>query len=218
MSATPLVWESASQSGGDVVEARIVLSGVSFPFLLRPLKRMDDESLLRFCSANDPLRIERTAEGDLIVMTPAGGKTGNREGFLFRELDLWVESHAKGIAFNSNTGFSFPDGVVRSPDAAWLSDEQWNPLTEAEREEYLPVCPEFVVELRSPSDRIPDLEARLEFWMSRGALLSWLIDPQRQLAVVYRQGREPETLLRPDLLAGEGPLEGFSLKMQRFWE
>jgi Uma2 family endonuclease len=178
---------------------------------------LDDDELLRFCAENQSVRIERTAEGELIVMTPAGGKTSNKEGYLFRELDLWVEVRGSGVAFNSNGGFSFPDGVVRAPDAAWVSDDQWGSLSEAQREKFLPVCPEFVIELRSPSDRVSDLEARLEFWMERGALLGWLIDPQRQLAVVYRQGREPQILEGSQVLIGEGPVEGFSLKMQRLW-
>jgi Uma2 family endonuclease len=218
MSAAPIAWEGTSRSLEDAEEAKIQLSGVSFPFLLRLPQPLDDDALLRFCSVNHSLRFERTGEGDLIVMTPAGGKTGNKEGYLFRELDLWVEQQGKGIAFNSNTGFSLPDGAVRAPDAAWLSDDRWNSLTDAQREKYLPVCPEFVVELGSPTYRVRGLEERLDDWMSRGVLLAWLIDPQRQLAVVYRQQREPETLSRPEFLTGEGPIEGFSLKMQRLWD
>jgi Uma2 family endonuclease len=218
MSAAPALWQGASRSEEDAGEARLVLSGVSFPLVLRLPQPLDDDSLLRFCAVNDALRFERTAEGDLVVMTPAGGNTGNRELYIARELDLWVEAQGKGIAFNSNVGFTFPDGAMRSPDAAWLSDGKWDALTKAQREKFLPVCPEFVIELRSPSDRISDLLARMEFWMSRGALLGWLIDPQRQLAMIYRPNREPETLLHPELLTGEGPVEGFSLKMQRLWD
>jgi Uma2 family endonuclease len=179
---------------------------------------LSDQELLLFCAANEPLRIEHTAQGDLVVMTPAGGKTGNKEGYLFRELDLWVEREGKGIAFNSNTGFLLPDGSMRVPDAAWLSDEKWRALTGKQQDGFVPACPEFVVELRSPSDRASQVEERMEFWIDKGALSGWLIDPQRQMAMIYRPAVEPETLLKPEFLEGEGPVAGFRLKMQRFWE
>lgn len=218
MSAAPVIWEGESQTVDNAEYASIFLSSVSFPLVLRPAKRLNDEELLRFCAANEFLRIERTAEGDLIVMTPAGSRTSNKEGYIFRELDLWVEREKKGIAFNSNIGVAFSDGNMRMPDAAWLSGPQWEVLTEKQRDGFLPVCPEFVVELRSCTDRASAVEAKMEFWMSRGAQLGWLIDPQRKLAMIYRSGREPETLLNPEFLAGEGPIAGFRLKMQRFWE
>ncbi len=218
MSTIPVAREAKLQPIEISDRVTISLSDVLLPVVLHPAKRFSDEELLEFCAANEVLRIERTAEGDLVVMTPAGGRTSNREGYIFRELDLWVEREAKGIAFNSNGGFLFPDGTMRSPDAAWLSSGQWNLLTKKQQEGFLPVCPEFVVELRSPGDRASQVEARLEFWMSRGVQLGWLIDPQRRLVMIYRSGQEPDTLLRPEFLDGEGPVAGFRLKMQRFWE
>ena len=217
MSAIPVVREAKLQGIEASDQVNISMSYALLPLVLRPGRRFSEEELMRFCAANEFLQIERTAEGDLVVMTPAGGRTSNREGYIFRELDLWAESEAKGIAFNSNGGFLFSDGTMRAPDAAWLSSGQWNALTDKQQEGFLPVCPEFVVELRSPGDRASQVEAKLEFWMSRGVQLGWLIDPQRRLAMVYRLGQEPETLLRPELLEGEGPLAGFHLKMQRFW-
>jgi len=218
MSAVPTVRRNASRLPEISGNAKLSLCSLPFPLLLRLPKRLSDHELLQFCAANEPLRIERTAEGDLIVMTPAGGKTGNKEGYIFRELDLWVEREGKGIAFNSNTGFLLQDGAMRLPDAAWLSDEKWRALTGKEQEGFVPACPEFVVELRSPSDRASQVEERMEFWIEKGALLGWLIDPQRQLAMIYRPGCEPETLLKPELLDGEGLMHGFRLKMQRFWD
>lgn len=196
----------------------IRLRSVSFPLVLRTPDRLDDDQLLEFCAANDLLRIERSPAGELIVMTPAGGKTGNAELYIARELDFWVEQQSRGIAFNSNTGFSLPDGSVRSPDAAWLSSMRWQSLTAEEQGKFLPFCPEFVVELRSPSDSITDLEQKMSDWMANGAQLGWLIDPQRKLATIYRPGQEPETRLQLETLEGEGPIAGFSLKMQRLWE
>jgi Uma2 family endonuclease len=214
MSANPAVQSEASSRADET----ILLRSNAFPLILRPPKPLNDDQLLEFCAANDSLRIERSPAGELIVMTPAGGKTGNREGFLFRELDFWVEQQQRGIAFNSNTGFSLPDGSVRAPDAAWLSSEKWNRLTAEEQSRFLPFCPEFVIELRSPSDSIHDLEAKLTDWIANGAQLAWLIDPLRKLAVLYRPGCEPETHLQPEFLQGEGPVAGFTLKMQRLWE
>ena len=151
-------------------------------------------------------------------MTPAGGKKGNQEGYIFRELDFWVERQQRGIAFNSNTGFSLPDGSVRSPDAAWLSSEKWQSLTPEEQGKFLPFCPEFVIELRSPSDSIAEIEHKMADWIANGAQLAWLIDPFRKLAVIFRPGSDPDTLLQPEFLHGEGPIAGFVLKMQRLWE
>lgn len=218
MSAVPSFRENESQLPEISEAAQISLRSIPLPLVLHLPKRLTDHELLQFCAANEPLRIERTAEGDIVVMTPVGGKTGNKEGYLFRELDLWVEREGRGIAFNSNTGFILPDGAMRLPDLAWLSSGKWQALTGKQQEGFIPACPEFVVELRSPSDRASLVEERMEFWMEQGALLGWLIDPQRQLAMVYRPAREPEILLKPEFLDGEGVLTGFRLKMQRFWE
>jgi Uma2 family endonuclease len=128
-----------------------------------------------------------------------------------------VEREGKGIAFNSNTGFLLPDGSMRLPDAAWLSSEKWQALTDKQQEGFVPACPEFVVELRSPSDRASQVEGRMELWIEQGAQLGWMIDPQRRLAMIYRSGQEPETLLAPEYLEGSGPVEGFRLAMERFW-
>jgi len=218
MSAIPVVWEDEPQTAGGGNHRTILLPGALFPVVLRPAMRLSDDEFLRFSAANESLRIERTAEGDFVVMTPAGSRTGNKEGYIFRELDLWVERDKKGIAFNSNIAVKFTDGNIRMPDAAWVSDSNWNSLTEEQKDGFLPHCPEFIVELRSPSDRASQVEAKMEFWMSRGAQLGWLIDPQRKLAMIYRPDQEAATLLQPEFLEGEGPIAGFKLKMQRFWE
>ena len=187
------------------------------PIVLRLPKPLSDSELLRFCADNDGLRIERTAEGDLVVMTPAGNRTSNREGYLIRELDLWVEREKRGIAFSANVGVVFRDGSMRMPDAAWLSISRWDSLSDEQKDSLLPVCPEFIVELRSPSDRLSEIAAKMEFWIEQGVELGWLIDPQRQAVMVYRPGQEPETLLQPEYLEGEGPVAGFRLAMERFW-
>lgn len=195
----------------------VSLGDVPLPAMLRLAQPMTDDALLRFCRANQDLQIERSAEGDLLVMSPAGGETGNKEGYLFRELDLWIERSGGGIAFNSNVGFILPDGSMRSPDAAWLSTQRWNSLSKEQRSTFLPLCPEFVIELRSPSDSASELEEKMLAWLANGAGLGWLLDPERRLAIIYRPGREPEIVLQPEFLDGEGPIAGFKLKMQRIW-
>ncbi|HEX3660783.1 MAG TPA: Uma2 family endonuclease [Acidobacteriaceae bacterium] len=218
MSAQPSLQPNQFFRADEVASSGILLRSVSFPLILRPSRPLNDDQLLEFCAANDSLRIERNAAGELIVMTPAGGTTSNLEGYLFRELDLFVEREGRGVAFNSNGGFSLRDGSVRAPDAAWVSSENWNRLSREERAKFLPFCPEFVIELRSPSDSLSDLEQKMADWLANGAQLAWLIDPQRKLAVIYRPGQEPETRLQPEFLHGEGPVAGFALKMQRLWE
>jgi Uma2 family endonuclease len=218
MSAKPALPPTVSARPDRTFSADLLLRSISFPLVLRTPKRLNDDQLLEFCAANELLRIERNPAGELIVMTPAGAKTGNAELYIGRELDLWVERERRGIAFNSNTGFSLPDGSVRSPDAAWLSSEKWRSLSLEQQSKFLPFSPEFVIELRSPSDALSDLEQKMSDWLANGTQLAWLIDLLRKLGVIYRPGQEPETLAQPEFLKGEGPIAGFTLKMQRLWE
>lgn len=218
MSANPALHSTEfSRADETLATASILLRSIRFPVVIRTPSPLDNDQLLEFCAANDLLRIERNPAGELIVMTPTGGKSGNGELYIGRELDNWAELH-QGYAFGSNTGFSLPDGSVRAPDAAWLSSEKWNSLTSDEQSKYVPFCPEFVIELRSPSDSISDLEAKMSDWLANGAQLAWLIDPQQKIAVIYRPGHEPETRSHPEALQGEGPVAGFVLKMQRLWD
>jgi Uma2 family endonuclease len=218
MSANPAMPPAVQSAGDSISRSEISLRALPFPLILRTSRHLGDDELLEFCAANDSLRIERNPAGELIVMTPAGGTTSNLEGYLSRELDLWVERTGRGIAFNSNGGFSLPDGSVRAPDASWLSSEKWNTLTRDQRAKFIPFCPEFLIELRSPSDSLADLQSKMSEWIANGAQLAWLIDPQRKLATIYRPGQEPETRPQPESLEGEGPINGFSLRMHRFWE
>jgi Uma2 family endonuclease len=201
---------------GDVDET--LLRAVPLPVAMKPAAMLTDEELLDFCRANKGLDIECDADGTITIMTPAGPGASHLNSYLTRELSSWAEGDSRGVDFGPDLGIRFPDHVMRGPDAAWLSKDRWNSLDRSAREKFLPFCPEFIVELRSPSDRASRVEAKMEFWMNRGAQLGWLIDPQRKLAMIYRPGQEPETLLQPELLDGEGPIAGFRLKMQRFWE
>ena len=197
---------------------QLSFGAAGFPLLIRPEAPMTEDELLSFCRLNKGFEIACDPDGTLRIMTPAGAKTSRLNIYLNRELDLWAEADGRGVVFGSDLGVRFPDRSMRAPDAAWTSKARYDALDKAAQERFLPFCPEFVAELRSPTDRISQTEAKMEFWMSRGALLGWLIDPHRKLAMIYRPNQEPETLSQPEFLHGEGPIQGFSLKMQRFWE
>jgi len=190
---------------------------LTLPAKVVPSAPLSDDDFLSFARASEPYRIEMNAEGEIIVMTPTGAEGGNLEGYIFRELDFWVERAGNGFAVNSNTAFRLPDKSIRIPDAAWISPERWDSLSKEQKKKFPPFCPDFVVELRSESDRAKTLERKMNVWMANGAHLAWLIDPIRKLAKVYRPGVKSETLIQPEFLDGEGPVGGFRLKMERFW-
>lgn len=190
---------------------------LSLPARIVPAAPLSDDEFLAFCRANQPYQFEQDAKGEIIVMTPTGGEGGNLEGYIFRELDLWVERSGLGFAFNANVCFRLPDNSLRMPDAAWVTLDRWNALTKSQKRKFPPFCPDFVVELRSDSDRVKAIEGKMQLWMSNGAKLAWLIDPIRKLAIIYRPGQQPKTLRQPEMLEGEGPIAGFGLEMERFW-
>jgi Uma2 family endonuclease len=194
------------------------LQNVPLPLRFRTEVPMTDEELMRFCAVNEALRVEREPNGDLLVMTPAGKKSGMRNFEIIGFLHSWAQSDGCGYGFDCNTGFNLPDGSMRSPDAAWIGAARLDPLTEEEGDRYVPLCPEFVIELRSASDRLPDVEAKMEQWMANGAELGWLIDPQLKRVTIYRAGREAEQLDGPAMVVGDGPVAGFELPMARIWK
>ena len=191
------------------------LTGLSLPLRIRPAVPMTDDELMAFCAKNDFYAIEREPDGELLVMTPAGSGTGRRNTSIIRHLDEWAENDGRGIAFDSNTGFTLPDGSMRSPDAAWLPQATWDALSPQDRARFAPVCPQFVIELRSPSDSLAELQAKMEMWIRNGALLAWLIDPQEKAVTIYRPGQKPERLDTISQVSGEGPVAGFVLPLDR---
>jgi Uma2 family endonuclease len=196
MSAAPEV-RPLNESGetGSPAGVQLSFGSTVFPVLIRPELPMTEDELLSFCRLNKGYQIACDPDGTLHVTTPAGAKTSRLIVYLNRELDLWAEADGRGVVFGSDLGVRFPDRSMRAPDAAWTSKVLFEALDEAAQERFLPFCPEFVVELRSRSDRISQTEAKMEFWINRGAQLGWLIDPQRRLAMIYRPGEEPETRL-----------------------
>jgi Uma2 family endonuclease len=179
---------------------------------------MTDDELLRFCAANDGLRVEREANGEILVMTPAGSKTSKMNMRIGRLLDEWAEADGRGVAFDSNGGFTLPDGSMRAADAAWVALCRWQALSDADQSRFAPLCPDFVIELRSPSDSLPELKEKMELWIANGAQLAWLIDPIDRTVSVYRPGESPEVHHHPSSVQGVGVMAGFELVMARIWD
>jgi Uma2 family endonuclease len=168
-------------------------------------------------AANPDLQLERTSLGELIVSPPTGGESGNRNSSLTGKLDLWDETHEDlGLVFDSSTGFILPNGARRSPDASWVRRERWEALTPEQRRGFVPLCPDFVVELRSPTDSLSKLQEKMVEYRENGARLGWLIDPQNKRVEIYRPG-QPEVLEHPMELSGEDVLAGFVLDLSTIW-
>ncbi len=181
------------------------------------LKKISDDEFEIFCRHNPDIEIELTKEGELVIMPPTGGETGIRNFSLIFEFGKWLEKYPNGVAFDSSTVFKLPNGAKRSPDLAWTTDEKWNALSAEEKKKFPPLSPDFVVELRSPSDSIKNLQAKMEEYIENGASLGWLIDPIERKIYVYRPNFEMEILENPGSVSGEPLLENFSLKMEKIW-
>jgi Uma2 family endonuclease len=180
--------------------------------------KVSHEQFKELAAVNRDLRLERTATGELIVMPPTGSDTGNRNLDIEGQLWLWNRQIKLGKAFNSSSGFHLPNGANRSPDASWVKLETWEALTPKEREGFAPICPDFVVELRSPSDSMETLRAKMREYMENGASLGWLIDRKSRKVEIYRQGRDVEVLENPTTLSGEDVLPGFVLDLTEVWQ
>jgi Uma2 family endonuclease len=168
--------------------------------------------------ANPEWNFEQTAEGELIIVPPTGGTSGRKNFSLTGQFWSWVEANLElGEGFDSSTLFVLPNGAKRSPDASWVRREAWDTLTQKQQDGYVPLCPNFVVELRSPTDSFEELQAKMREYMNNGAQLGWLIDPQDRQVMVYRQGQEPDALDSPAQLSGEDVLPGFVLRLERIW-
>lgn len=183
-----------------------------------PGRGMTDDEFYEFCRLNRDFRIERTAEGEVIVMPPTGAETGDRNSEINMQLRLWAKENRKGRAFDSSTGFRLPNGATRSPDAAWVKRSRLATLTKEDKKRFLPLCPDFIIELRSPSDTLNELRGKIREYMDNGAELGWLIDPENRCVHVYRRGRPAERLENPTNVSGDPELPGFSLELREIWE
>ncbi|MBN3876276.1 MULTISPECIES: Uma2 family endonuclease [unclassified Nostoc] len=177
------------------------------------------EQFAALAAANRDLRLERTAQGELIVNPPTGWETGRRNWSISGELYLWWRNAGEpGQAFDSSTGFILPNGATRSPDASWVSGERWQALTLSQKGTFANICPDFVVELRSSSDTLKSLQDKLREYIDNGAKLGWLIDPQQRRVEIYRLAKDVEVLENPAELLGEAVLPGFVLNLRRVWD
>lgn len=172
------------------------------------------ESFWRLCAANPELRLERTSRGEVIVMAPAGSDSGWRNGKLTQRLGNWSDADGSGEFFDSSTGYTLPNGAVLSPDASWIARDRWLAVPPEARKKFAPICPDFVVEITSPSDTLKKLRKRMRLFLNQGARLGWLLDPATGLAEIYRPGREVKSLQLPATLSGEDVLPGFVLDLK----
>lgn len=193
------------------------LSSLAAPVLIRPAVPLTDEELIRFSEVNKPYRFERNKYGEIVMMTPVGGIGGTHEGWVFSSLINWNETAQTGIAFGPNTGFNLPDGSCLSPDAAWVSLARWNALTPAEQASFPPLCPEFVIEVRSRSDSRRMVEEKMQLWLDNGAQLAWLVDPIDANVTIYIPGEAARKLERPESVEAGDPVAGFVLRAERLW-
>lgn len=182
------------------------------------IPRITHAQFWEICQVNQDLRLELTATGEVIAMSPTHSWAGQQNSGLTAQLWNWNESTELGLVFDSSTGFTLPNGAVRSPDAAWIISDRWNSLTEEQqRHEFSPIAPDFVVELRSSSDDLETLQAKMREYMENGVTLGWLVDPQQRRAEIYRIGQAVEILQAPTVLLGEEVLPGFSLSLSKVW-
>ena len=184
---------------------------------LHPVINLTDEEFFEFCQINRDLRIERTAKGELLIMPPTGTETGGRNFRLNGQLYNWTEQDGTGIGFDSSTGFKLPNSAERSPDAAWVKLERWNTLTPEQQKKFAPICPDFVVELRSPSDNLEPLKTKMQEYIENGVRLGWLIDRKNQQVYIYRPEVPVERLDHPASVSGEPVLPGFVLDLSKIW-
>ncbi|MDM9379332.1 Uma2 family endonuclease [Chlorogloeopsis sp. ULAP01] len=193
---------------------------LSSPIVLRipPSMQMTDEEFFEFCQINRDLRIERNKYGEISIMPPTGSETGNRNFNVALQLGIWAEQDGTGICFDSSTGFTLSTGAERSPDASWIRLERWNALSREQQERFAPICPDFLIELRSPTDNLKPLQEKMdEYVREPGIHLGWLIDRKNRQVYIYRPGMSEECLDNPDSVSGDPVLPGFVLNMGKIW-
>jgi Uma2 family endonuclease len=176
--------------------------------------KFTDDKFVEMIAANKDLRLELSSQGELSIMSPTGGETGDRNLELGGQVWFWNRQNGLGKAFDSSTGFKLPNGATRSPDVSWIKIETWNALTPEQRKRFLPLCPDFVMELVSESDDLADTQAKMREYIANGLRLGWLINPKNQQVEIYRPNQEIEVLQSPTSLSGEDVLLGFILDLQ----
>lgn len=184
---------------------------------MSPAIDMTDEQFFAFCQQNRDYRIERNATGEITIMPPTGSETGNRNFDLIVQLGIWTRQNGTGIGFDSSAGFTLPNGAMKSSDAAWIKLEKWQTLTREQQQKFAPICPDFIIELRSPSDNLQPLKDKLQEYIDNGVSLGWLIDRKNRKVYIYRPNSEVECLDNPATLSGESILPEFVLQLSTIW-
>lgn len=184
---------------------------------LNSVIKLTREQFYQLCAENSDLKLERNAQGELIIVPPTGGETGKSNSTINAQIWFWNDQNQLGEVFDSSTGFTLPNGADRSPDVSWVEKSRWEALTQEQREKFLPLCPDFVIEIMSPSDTLKKVQDKMDEYMKNGCRLGWLINRTKQEVEIYRPGQEVEVLKLPQTLSGENVLSGFVLNLQRIW-
>jgi Uma2 family endonuclease len=200
-----------------MIDHRLVEPGSIIEFQLSPALAVDDAAFAELCQQNSDLRLERTPKGTVVVMAPACGATGRRNLAIGAALYFWARTNSTGRSYDSSAGFKLPSGAIRSPDAAWVTNDRLATLPPGAEDGFAPLCPDFVVELRSQSDRLAAVQAKMDEYIANGARLGWLIDPIERTVHVYRPGRAIERLVDVDRVTGDPELQGFVLPLEDVW-
>ena len=184
---------------------------------LNPIIKLTDEQFFELCQENENIRLERTAKGELIIMSPAGGETSNSNAGLTAQIWIWNQRNKLGKVFDSSGGFKLPNGANRAPDACWVKLERWDALTPEQKKKFPPICPDFVVELMSPSDSLKETQDKMKEYRDNGAVLGWLINRKSRQVEIYRPNQEVEILQSPTTVSSEDILPGFVLSLESIW-
>ncbi|MCV3217225.1 Uma2 family endonuclease [Plectonema radiosum NIES-515] len=184
---------------------------------LNSVIKLTREQFYQLCEENPDLKLERNAQGELIIMPPTGGETGRSNSTINAQIWFWNDQNQLGEIFDSSTGFTLPSGADRSPDVSWVEKSRWDTLTKEQKEKFIPLCPDFVIEIMSPNDNLKKTQKKMQEYIENGCRLGWLINRKKQEVEIYRPGQDVEVLKLPQTISGENILPGFALNLQRIW-
>ena len=199
--------------------AQVIYGAKTMPTVIKlhPMMVMTDDQFFEFCQVNSDYQFERTVKGELVVMAPTGSESGKRNASLTVQVGVWAEQDGTGLIFDSSTGFTLPNGAIRSPDLAWIQTARWQAIPLEQRRKFAPICPDFVVELRSETDDVTMLKAKMQEYLDNGASLGWLIDPIERQVYLYQPMIAVQQINQPERLSGDPTLPGFELDLRKIW-
>jgi Uma2 family endonuclease len=180
--------------------------------------KLTKEQFYQLCEENPDLKLERNAQGELIIMPPTGGETGRSNSSINAQIWFWNEQNQLGEVFDSSTGFTLSSGADRSPDVSWVEKSRWDVLTKEQKERFIPLCPDFVIEIFSPNDSLKKTQQKMQEYIENGCSLGWLLNRKKQEVEIYRPGKDVEVLNSPQNLSGENILPGLIVNLQKIWE